>query len=146
MGSLHAALHDAKLGDGSSSGIRAALERTRVLLNLEKQPGWAEMSVEVSVRSESPLLRSFLDTPREKQEAIFSTSWLGDRFAGGLNVGGGFDRGTDWRGRSDKVLRFDGSYLAARAGNYSFSLDQLDRWWGPGWDGSLILSNNARPV
>jgi len=22
----------------------------------------------------------------------------------------------------------------------------MDRWWGPGWDGSLILSNNARPV
>jgi len=22
----------------------------------------------------------------------------------------------------------------------------MDRWWGPGWDGSLILSNNARPI
>jgi hypothetical protein len=22
----------------------------------------------------------------------------------------------------------------------------LDRWWGPGWDGSLILSSNARPL
>jgi hypothetical protein len=22
----------------------------------------------------------------------------------------------------------------------------MERWWGPGWDGSLILSNNARPI
>jgi len=22
----------------------------------------------------------------------------------------------------------------------------MDRWWGPGWDGSLIMSNNARPI
>jgi hypothetical protein len=22
----------------------------------------------------------------------------------------------------------------------------MDRWWGPGWDGSQILSNNARPI
>jgi hypothetical protein len=71
---------------------------------------------------------------------------LGDRFAGGLNVQGGFNRASDWRGRTDQTLRFDGSYIATRAGNWSLSLDQLDRWWGPGWDGSLILSNNARPV
>jgi hypothetical protein len=25
-------------------------------------------------------------------------------------------------------------------------VDSLDRWWGPGWEGSLILSSNARPV
>jgi len=146
MGGLHAALHDAKLPDDFSSMNRLALERTRLLLDLEKQPGWSATSARVSVRSESPLLRSFLNTPREKQEAAVTTSWLGDRYAGRLTVGGGFDRVTDWRGRTDDALRFDGSYFAARLGNYSLSLDQLDRWWGPGWDGSLILSNNARPV
>ena len=26
------------------------------------------------------------------------------------------------------------------------SYGAMDRWWGPGWDGSLILSNNARPM
>tara|TARA_Y100001934_G_C12329377_1_gene764255 strand:- start:330 stop:2051 length:1722 start_codon:yes stop_codon:yes gene_type:complete len=146
MGGIHSALHDAELPDDSSYINRLALERMKLLLDLEKQPGWSPTSVRVSVRSESPLLRSFLNTPREKQEAMVTTSWLGDRYAGRLNVSGGFDRVTDWRGRTDDALRFDGSYLAARLGNYSLSLDQLDRWWGPGWDGSLILSNNARPV
>ena len=31
-------------------------------------------------------------------------------------------------------------------GNWSASLGKVDRWWGPGWDGSLILSTNARPI
>ncbi len=26
------------------------------------------------------------------------------------------------------------------------SLGYMDRWWGPGWDGSLILGTNHRPV
>jgi capsule assembly protein Wzi len=26
------------------------------------------------------------------------------------------------------------------------SAGYLERWWGPGWDGSLILSTNARPI
>ena len=108
--------------------------------------GWSPTRTRVAIRSDAPLLRSFLNTPRERREAAISASWLGNRFAGGLTVQGGFNRASDWRGRTDHTLRFDGSYIATRAGNWSLSLDQLDRWWGPGWDGSLILSNNARPV
>ena len=26
------------------------------------------------------------------------------------------------------------------------SAGYMERWWGPGWDGSLILSTNARPI
>ncbi len=33
-----------------------------------------------------------------------------------------------------------------RLGNWNISAGAIDRWWGPGWEGSLILSNNARPV
>ena len=31
-------------------------------------------------------------------------------------------------------------------GNVTIAASTMDRWWGPGWDGSLILSNNARPM
>lgn len=44
-----------------------------------------------------------------------------------------------------RVLRFDGSYLAGTRGNWVFGAGAIDRWWGPGWQSSLILSNNARP-
>ena len=52
----------------------------------------------------------------------------------------------DWKGRNDEGVALDGSYIAARLGNWSASLGQQERWWGPGWDGSLILSTNARPI
>jgi hypothetical protein len=43
-------------------------------------------------------------------------------------------------------IRFDGSDISLRWGNWLFSANQIDRWWGPGYDGSLILSSNARPM
>ena len=46
----------------------------------------------------------------------------------------------------DRELRPDGSYLGMSLGNWMVSAGYLDRWWGPGWQGSLILSNNARPM
>ncbi|MET0281438.1 MAG: capsule assembly Wzi family protein [Steroidobacteraceae bacterium] len=43
-------------------------------------------------------------------------------------------------------VRFDGSDITIRWGNWLFSANQMDRWWGPGHEGSLILSSNARPM
>ncbi len=40
----------------------------------------------------------------------------------------------------------DGSYLGVNVGNFMLSAGYIERWWGPGWDGSLILSTNARPI
>lgn len=45
----------------------------------------------------------------------------------------------------DKV-RFDESYIAAFIGNWVLSFGQQDRWYGPTWDTSLSLTNNARPL
>ena len=45
-----------------------------------------------------------------------------------------------------QTIRFDGSEATVRWGNWLFSANQMDRWWGPGRDGSLILSTNARPM
>lgn len=45
-----------------------------------------------------------------------------------------------------KHVRFDGSDISVQWGNWIFSANQMDRWWGPGRDGSLILSTNARPM
>jgi len=43
-------------------------------------------------------------------------------------------------------LRFDGSHATVQWGNWLLSAHELDRWWGPGHEGSLILSSNARPM
>jgi hypothetical protein len=48
---------------------------------------------------------------------------------------------------ADEVrLRWDGSYLSGLLGNWAVGVGAIDRWWGPGWESSLILSHNARPV
>ena len=40
----------------------------------------------------------------------------------------------------------DESYLAIARGNYSLTLGSKKNWWGPGWNSSLVLSSNARPI
>ncbi len=42
--------------------------------------------------------------------------------------------------------RFDESYVAAFMGNWVLSLGRQNRWYGPTWDTSLSLTNNARPI
>ena len=45
-----------------------------------------------------------------------------------------------------KKSRFDESYIAAFIGNWVVSFGQQNRWYGPTWDTSLSLTNNARPI
>ena len=85
------------------------------------------------------IIRSFSATPRERGEARAGVSFLSEHFSIDLNV-----TGVD-APRDGKNVRPDGSQVALDVGNWSVAASTLERWWGPGWDGSLILSNNARP-
>ncbi len=67
-------------------------------------------------------------------------SWLTDHFA--LNLQGSYVADPN----DGKEFRADGSYLGVNFGNFMISAGFMERWWGPGWDGSLILSTNARPI
>lgn len=84
--------------------------------------------------------RTFESTPREEGEAEAGVEWTGNIFA--ARVQATVVNAPD----DDQALRLDGSYVAALWNNWSISAGAVDRWWGPGWDGSLILSNNARPI
>jgi Capsule assembly protein Wzi len=46
----------------------------------------------------------------------------------------------------DHHYRGDGSYLNYLAGNWVIGAGLVERWWGPGWESSLILSHSARPL
>ena len=48
--------------------------------------------------------------------------------------------------QDDKEFRADESMVGVVLGNWSVAASTQQRWWGPGWDGSLILGNNARPI
>ncbi len=122
------------------SGQQAAVERLRSLAQREMRAGDIGISVELAGAVDPTPLRTFEDTPREEGEAALAVDWVGERFAfklAGTVVADAYD---------DKTYRADGSYAAMSLGNWMLSAGFLDRWWGPGWQGSLILSNNARPV
>ncbi|WP_417566248.1 capsule assembly Wzi family protein [Marinobacter sp.] len=90
--------------------------------------------------SEIPGIRGFDQNSLAKAGTAVDLQWQGEVWALGLKPA--YAHKTD----DDKELRLDGSYLAAAAGNWVFGAGAIDRWWGPGWQSSLILSNNARPM
>lgn len=48
--------------------------------------------------------------------------------------------------QDDANYRLDGSHVSLFVGNWQLGVGAIDRWWGPGWHSSLILSYNARPT
>lgn len=118
--------------------LQAALGRIRARVRRATRSGQGD--AHISLAANPVQLRGFESAPREDAEVGAALEWTGDRFAGRLEAAlvNDPDDGRD--------VRFDGSYAGVAFGNWMLSLSRLERWWGPGWDGSLILSNNARPV
>lgn len=90
--------------------------------------------------NEASRFQHFHQSGKEKAELTISKNFIGESFAGRLQTTRTLDP------QDDKDFRFDGSYLAYSAGNWNISAGYIPMWWGPGWDTSLILSNNARPI
>jgi hypothetical protein len=115
-------------------------------IHRENRSGWNSVQSSIGISDDRITSRSFGKQPRGSFTTGVETSWMNDRFAAKLSLLALYGVENDWKGRKDEGLELDGSYIAARLGNWSASLGKVDRWWGPGWDGSLILSTNARPI
>lgn len=118
----------------------AALQRVRSAARDAARRGFGGIGYELAGAERPTLLRDFGDTPREQGSVAAGGSWLGERFAAGLRVAAVADP------VDGQSVRLDGSYVGVTLGNVKISASTLERWWGPGWDGSLILSTNARPM
>jgi hypothetical protein len=119
---------------------RSAAERVRRRAAAAQRTHQVGLGIELSGSYEPDPIRTFADAPREEGEAALVADWTGERFAWKLSarVVADPDDGQEFRP--------DDSYLAASLGNWMISAGYVERWWGPGWQGSLILSSNARPV
>ncbi len=133
MGDLHAsaALTDYQM---------AALSRVKKAASKQMTTGELLLKARVAVASNPIEFRTFESTPREDSEIELGAEWTGDWFAANLQ-GSWVNDPLD----GDK-RRLDGSYAGIILGNWSLTASAQDRWWGPGWQGSMIMSNNARPV
>jgi hypothetical protein len=117
-----------------------ALLRVQHLARAASSTGFAGIGVRASGAYQPRELRDFGDTPREDGELALRASWLTNHFA--LNLQGSYAASP----QDGQNFRLDESYLGINFGNYMLSAGLMQRWWGPGWDSSLILSTNARPI
>jgi hypothetical protein len=126
--------------DGMTDATAHALMRVQRLARSASYQGFSGLGIRARGANQPDTFRHFADTPREEAELALRASWLGDHLA--LNLQGAYVADPD----DGKEFRPDGSYLGVNVGNFMFSAGFMERWWGPGWDGSLILSTNARPI
>ena len=120
--------------------LAAALGRVRAASQRASRTGDWRAEGRVAGSAEPMTLRRFGDVPREEGELAGALQFTGDRLAARLQatVVADADDG--------QTLRPDGSYVGAVLGNWMLTAGWLDRWWGPGWEGSLILGSNHRPI
>jgi len=129
-----------QLDASTDRATRAALIRVQRAARRMTRIGEVEWHARSAVAEEPTPLRTFADEPREEGELGLGASWTGERFGVRLQALGVVDPD------DDREIRLDGSYAGVNIGNFMVSAGAMERWWGPGWEGSLILSNSARPI
>ncbi len=130
----------ARMDSSRPPWLSAALARVRATAHGAARVGSIDGNLRIG-GSENPMaLRRFGDVPREEGEVSAGVQYTGHRFAYRLQATGVVDAD------DDQSFRPDGSYGAVVLGNWMLHAGYIDRWWGPGWEGSLIYGNNARPI
>ncbi|MEL7298113.1 MAG: capsule assembly Wzi family protein, partial [Pseudomonadota bacterium] len=123
-----------------SEGTLGALTRVRRLGTMATRTRELSFGVDAKYDTEPLLLRGFEDRAREDSDVTAGVAWMGDRFAARINVNAVSSPD------DDQDVRMDGSFVGVAIGNYMVSAGVMERWWGPGYDGSIILGNNHRPI
>lgn len=139
LGDVRKALDDITQFDPTDAQWFAYV-RVKDHLSRELDLGELRYGVGAAAASDPRIIRSFENTPREDGEVSARVSWLGERFMLNLRATYAFDPadGEEWRP--------DGTYAGFVLGNWIVTAGWQERWFGPGRNGSLILSNNARPT
>ena len=137
-GDIAGGLRDIDSGSTDAS-VASALDRVRERIRWESIPDAWRFDFGMSLAANPRVIRSFENTPRAEGEIFARLNWLGERFAINLQVtavANPFD---------GEEIRPDDTYIGVALGNWMLSAGWQERWWGPGNNGSLILSSNARP-
>lgn len=128
------------LTDGVPRDVVDAIVRVQARASWEMRTDELYFDAGLAVAEKPNRMRTFENTPRGRAELNAGVTYTSNRFTVALK-GQVIDRAD-----LDEELRADGTVVGATLGNFSITANTLERWWGPGWDGSLILSNNARPI
>ncbi len=116
---------------------KQALSYVKHQLKLAKR---SQKTLSLNVATENKRFTSFGEDFRDKNNVAASTSFVFDQAAAKITTS--YNNSPS----DEDDVRFDGSYATFFLGNWVFSAGMQDRWWGPGIDTSLSLTNNARPM
>ncbi len=128
------------LPESAPEPVAKAYGRIDARLRAGLETGSLGFTAGVTAAVEPRFVRSFQNTPRDEGELSATLDWSGQRYFVRLSAAGvanPFD-GDD--------VRLDDSYIGVNVGNWVVTAGWQERWWGPGRDASLIVSNNARPA
>jgi len=125
---------------GLNLSQKNAIRELEFELRHEARQG-VKRSIELSAASSRAMFRGFSSNYREQGEIHKTFDWDGKDLAVKLQSNITTDPGED-----DIELQLDGSYIAGTLGQWVLGVGAIDRWWGPGTQSNLILTNNARPV
>jgi hypothetical protein len=136
------ALENGKEHVATNAAVSLALARVRARLDAASPSSSRGLKFDVSATAgEAGLLRDFDALGREDAEVRGRITYgMRERAEVSLDVTGAANP------QDDEELRVDGSHASVQLGNWLLSANTLDRYWGPGHESSLILSNNARPM
>jgi len=123
-----------------TAGVANALARVRDRAAWETRAQQLTWKTKLAAAEKPTNIRGFQDTPRGDVDASAGVSWTADWFSIDFNI-----QGVD-SDQDSQDLRADDTMIGVIVGNWSVAASTQQRWWGPGWDGSLILGNNARPI
>ena len=107
----------------------------------EKIPGKLRTTVRIQATNNPAIVRGFATTARNDLDANATLEYNNSDSGTTIHIQGGYRKGN-----GEDYAHLDGSYLSQDMGNWSAYAGAFDRWWGPGRESTLILSNNARPM
>lgn len=118
--------------------LQDALQRVMSIWQRDRREMQASLSL--AGETEQPSVIRFGDTLRDKAQAQVSGSYQTDNISARVQIS------QVSQPYDQNRTRLDGSYVAVKAGNWIISAGALEKYWGPSFDTSTILSTNARPV
>ncbi len=126
-----------------SARERYAVDSLLARFQRERQPSGRSIEAAYSDQN-SRFLTGFGNHNNSPTYSAISTEFVSNHFAGAVRIS--YDHYEQVAKQENDEYRYDGSYLAFATGNWALSLNAIDRWWGPGWQSSLLLSHNAEAV